>query len=295
MLLFWPIGIALGNAGTLRFLRATVAAGILVALAVLTMQRATLWGNAPRQAQVWAAINPDSARAQTSAALYDLQSDRPRLAAARLRLAMPMHPDDLQIPVNLITAECRLGAVHPDTLAAARTALANDRVGGEVAFNWFGNALASVDRHACRGLDYATLQGMLDAAWHNPYWREHAGLRQNLLHLEGTLDLAQHRQRDALQKFDLALKTDPNASTALSQAATLGAAGYPRLGLAHLDYFATLPPRPKPGLGMPRVHAWVLREQGWWQKETSYLRKNLEADAAARAKPDNPHSASLAR
>lgn len=279
MLLFWPIGLALGYPGTLRFLRITAGAAVLVFLAVLTAQRATLWGNAFHQAQIWAAFNPDSARAQTSAALYDLQSGRPRLAAARLRLAMPRDPDDLQIPVNLISAECKLGAVRPETITAARAALASDRAGGDVAFNWFGDALASAGQHACSGLDYATLQGMLDAAKRNQHWEKHAGLRANLLHLEGTLALAQHEPAQALQDFDAALVQLPRVDVALSQAATLASAGYPKLGLKHLDYLDTLPTPHKTGFSMSRVHAWVLTRQGYWQNEIEHLRTAMTASA----------------
>ena len=279
MLLFWPIGLALAYSGTLRFLRTTAAAAILIVLAVLTAQRATLWGNAPLQAQIWAAFNPDSARAQTSAALYDLQSGRPRLAAARLRLAMPSHPDDLQIPVNLISAECKLGAVRPETITAARAGLASDRTGGDVAFNWFGDALTSVEKHACSGLDYATLQSMLDAAKRNQHWEKHAGLRANLLHLEGTLALAQHEPAQALQDFDAALVQLPRVDVALSQAATLASAGYPKLGLKHLDYLDTLPTPHKTGFSMSRVHAWVLTRQGYWQNEIEHLRTAMTASA----------------
>jgi hypothetical protein len=285
MLLFWPIGLALGSFGALRLLRTGVAAGVLVALAVLTMQRATLWGNAFNQAQVWAAINPESARAQTSAALYDMQSGRPRLAAARLHLALPKHPDDLQIPLNLITAECELGPVRPATLTAARTALANDRVGSEVAFNWFSQTLASTKARACAGLGYSNIQDLLDAARRNPYWRARRGTRVDLQHLQGMLELAQHRPELALADFDLALEQHPHPGTALGQAAMLANAGYPRLGLAHLDYFETLPRPPAPGFGMQRIHAWVLQRQGYWQHEVAHLRGAMETAVRAGAAP----------
>jgi hypothetical protein len=283
MLLFWPIGLALGTPGALRWLRMLAGAGILGLLAALTLHRATLWGNAPHQAQMWAAINPDSARAQTSAALYDLQTGRPRLAAARLELATPKHPDDLQIPLNLLTAECRLGAVRPDTLAAARTALAGDRVGGEVVFNWFDEALSMVRRHACRGLDYPDLQGLLDAAWRNPHWQGRAGMRVNLHHMQGALELSRDRPRKALADFDLALEQAPRPATALGQAAQLASAGYPKLGLAHLDYFETLPKPHASGFGMPRLHAWVLQRQHYWQHEITHLRKSMQAAASGPA------------
>lgn len=292
MLLFWPIGIGLARRGALRWLGVLAAACILVTVSVLTFQRATLWGDGLRQARVWAAINPDSARAQANAALYDMAHDAPRLAAARLRLSLPRHPDDIQAPINLISAECRLGGVQPQTLAAAENALAHTRVGGETAFKWFDEALEIARAHSCKGLDFAALQGTLDAARRNPHWRDQPGRQQDLDHLQGELEMAEGKPEQALADFNRALAASPDSGSALQQAADLGSHGYPQLGLAHLDYFARLPPGPKPDFGMPRIHAWVLREQRWWPKETAYLRKNLEADAATKAKAPNTHPTS---
>jgi tetratricopeptide (TPR) repeat protein len=283
MLLFWPIGLALGKPGALRFLRASAAGAIVVLLAALTAQRATLWGEGFRQAQVWAAINPDSARAQTNAALYDMQHSRPRLAAARLRLSLPHHPNDIQIPINLIGAECALGRVRPQTLAAANAALAHTRAGGKTAFKWFSQALHLASAQACTGLNFAALQATLDSARRNPHWHKVSGRQQDLDHLQGQLDLAEGRADAALRSFNRALSAAANPGTALEQAAYLGSHGHPKLGIEHLDYFATLPPGPKPDIGMPRIHAWVLRKHGWWPEETTYLRKNLEEDAASKA------------
>jgi len=283
MLLFWPIGLWLGKPGSLRFLRVGAAALVLAALATMTTQRSTLWGDAFRQAQVWAAMNPDSARAQANAALYDLQHDRPRLAAARLRLSLPRHPDDIQAPINLIGAECKLGAVQPQTLAHAEFALAHTRLGGMAAFKWFDEALDMAVHHDCSGLDFAALEATLNAARRNPYWRDQPGRQQDLDHMQGQLDLAEGKPKTALQAFNTALAAAPGPGSALAQAAYLGAHGYPQLGLDHLDYFDTLPPGPKPGVGMPRIHAWVLRQQGWWKTETDYLRNTLEQDARAKA------------
>ena len=283
MLLFWPIGLWLGRPGSLRFLRVGAAALVLAVLATMTSQRATLWGDGFRQAQVWAAINPDSARAQTNAALYDLQHDRPRLAAARLRLSLPRHPDDIQAPINLIGAECKLGAVQPQTLAHAEFALAHTRLGGTAAFKWFDEALDMATHRTCPGLDFAALQATLDATRRNPFWRDQPGRQQDLDHMQGQLDLAEGNPEAALQAFNLALAVAPSPGSALAQAAYLGAHGHPQLGIAHLDYFDTLPAGPKPGVGMPRIHAWVLRKQGWWKTETDYLRKTLEQDAKTKA------------
>ena len=283
MLLFWPIGLALAKPGVLRFLRVVAAVSILAVLAAFTAQRATLWGDGFRQAQVWAAINPASARAQTNAALYDMAHDRPRLAAARLRLSLPRHPNDIQAPINLIGAECMLGAVRPQTFRAAEDALEHARVGGQAAFKWFGQALNLASKHVCTGLDFAALQATLDAARRNSHWVDVPGRQQDLDHLQGQLDLAEGKPDAALRSFNRALAISPGTGSALEQAAYFGAHGYPKFGLTHLDYFATLPPGPKPALGMPRIHAWVLHEQGWWQTETAYLRRTLATDAEAKA------------
>src|SRR5574337_465911 len=281
MLLFWPIGLGLARPGKLRWAGVAAAGCILLVLGMLTWQRASLWGDGLQQAQLWAAINPDSARAQANAALYDLAHDQPRLAIARLERSLPRHPDDIQAPINLIGAECRLGAVRRQTLDAAEYALARTRLGGQTAFKWFDGALEMAGKRSCEGLDFAALQAILDAVGRNPHWRDIPGRQQDLHHLQGQQDLAEGKPDAALMLFNRALAASPAPGPALEQAAYLGAHGYPKAGLAHLDYFATLPPGPKPGFGMPRIHAWILREQGWWPKETAYLRHTLETDAAS--------------
>jgi len=230
----------------------------------------------------WAAMNPNSSRAQTSAVLYDLQSHRPRLAAARLNLALPEHPNDVQISLNLISAECRLGIVSPSTLIAARKAMGVDRAGGDVVFNWFEETLPLVKEHTCHGLDYADLQDMLNYVGTMPLWRDHVALRINLFHMRGSLALAEDKPKEALRAFDYSLAQMPQPATALRQAAALATAGFPELGLTHLDYFESLPPRRVRGYTMVRIHAWVLHQQGWWKSETAHLRKTLEDDAASK-------------
>lgn len=283
LLLFWPIGLGLARPRILRWMGVLVAGCILLVLAGLTRERATLWGDSLHQAEVWAAINPDSARAQANAAIYDLAHERPRLATARLRLSLARHPDDIQAPINLIGAECRLDGVRPATLRAADTALSRTRLGGQAAFAWFNQALVMASQHSCTGLDFAALQAALDAARRNPYWQQSPGRQQDLDHMQGQLDLAEGKPDLALRAFNQALAAVPNPGSALEQAAYLGSHDYPALGLAHLDYYATLPPPAKPKFGMPRIHAWVLQEQGWWPKELAYLRGNLAKAAAAQA------------
>jgi len=75
----------------------------------------------------------------------------------------------------------------------------------------------------------------------------------------------------------------PHPDVALSQAATLASAGYPRLGLKHLEYLDTLPEPRKTGFSMSRIHARVLLRQNYWHHEIAYLRKALDAEVAGEA------------
>jgi tetratricopeptide (TPR) repeat protein len=284
MLLFWPIGICVGAHGAWRWLRCTCLCGVLVLLAMLTYERAALWGSGYKQAQIWAAVNQDSARAQANAALYDMAHGRPRLAAARLQLSLARHPEDIQAPINLVSAECSLGNVRSQTLAAARDALEQTPVGAKAIFDWFDKTLAETTRHACSGLDFAALQSMLGAMHANLNWRGQPGRQQDLDHMQGLLDLAESRPQAALLAFNRALTWEPKPGAALKQAAILGSLGYPALGLAHLDYYATLPATAKPSFGMSRIHAFVLARQRYWEHETERLRATLKADAAAETK-----------
>jgi hypothetical protein len=110
------------------------------------------------------------------------------------------------------------------------------------------------------------------------------GRRQDLYHLKGQLALAQGRSEDALIDFNLALDQQIDAQAALRQAALLGVAGFPRQGLAHLDYFeARQANSPKAAFGMPRVHAWVLQRQHYWTREVTRLRATLSNDASTQA------------
>jgi len=284
MLMFWPLGLFLFASGNRVALRATAAVAILAVLGTLTFFRASLWGDAYSQALVWAVHNPESARAQANAAQFEVAHGHPELAARRLQAEIPKHPGDIQLPVNLIGAECEMGGARASTLSAVDDALEHSRAGAQLAFHWFDRALNLYAQHGCPGIDATSLQAMLDAARRNPDWKTVAGRQQDLDHMQGLLDLEKDDPQAALHDFDGALSRDPAPDAALQQAAILGARGYPALGLQHLDFYAALPPPRKPALGMPRIHAWVLQRQHYWERETGRLRATLQADAAAKAR-----------
>ncbi|GAP65022.1 hypothetical protein MBSD_n0310 [Mizugakiibacter sediminis] len=288
LLMFWPLALWLSDEGATRLARRTLAAVLLVGLALMTHAGASLWGNQVDQALLWARLNPDSPRAQAFAAQAELQRGRPDLAIARLEPALRRHPDEVQLALNLVAARCAAGGVGADDLRAADTALRTTRNPGSLLLSWFERGIGATQAGTCPGLDLAALDGLLDAGLANAYLTRPFGPHQDLLHLKGELALARHDGPQALAWFDRALALNPRAEVALKQAAMFGTARMPHLGLEHLDYYAGLKNRAAPpGPGMPQLHAWVLERQRYWEHELARMRTNLREDAlaASRAAP----------
>lgn len=305
MLMFWPLALwlcdvrlrvpATGHSAVApaaaRFsaskAKLALAVLILFGLALMTHARAGLWGNSHDQALLWARLNPESPRAQANAAQVEMTAGQPARAVQRLLPALAKAPDQVQLAINLFSAQCMLGHVDEATLAASRDALRTTRDPGTLLVSWFDRAMGQVAQPPCPQLSYATLDGLLQAALANPHLASNPGRQQDIHYLLGHLALLQGDANSALVEFNQALDSQVRISAALKQAALLGASGFPQQGLAHLDHLAAEPEQSyRPGFGMPRVHAWVLERQQYWPKELAHLRATLRDDAA-----HQPHAA----
>lgn len=306
MLMFWPLALWLcgvtfsdghavaihGRGSTakrldpIEILKALFILVVLSGLALMTHAGAALWGNTLDQALLWARLNPESPRAQTNAAQLEMSWGQPQHAIARLEAALPADPDQVQLAFNLIGAHCALGAVGERDLELARHAMAQTRDPGTLLVHWFESSIAAATTTAgCHGLDLSALESLLDAGLSNPRLLDVHGRKQDLLNLKGQIALARHEPAIALQDFNAALDLDVRAGAALNRAALLGSAGYPREGLAHLDHYQSMQDQAaRPDFGMPRIHAWILQRQRYWQKEIARLRNTLREDAENEAK-----------
>lgn len=299
VLMFWPLALWLCDAypaapqiaegtpppySTQDFAKPALAALVLLGFGVMTHARAQLWGDSRDQALLWARLNPDSPRAQAYAADVEMASGRPSAAIASLQPLLVKHPDQLQLALSLFNAECQLGQIDSTTLQANRLALSAARDPGTLLANWFTRAMDQVAAQPCPQLTYGTLSNLLDAAFTNPYFLAASGRKQDLYFLSGRLALIQGDAQTALNDFNHALDVEVRASAALKQAAMLGAAGYPALGLAHLDHYdSERNSEAQPDFGMPRLHAWVLQQQQYWPHEMARLRATLQRDATRQA------------
>lgn len=294
MLLFWPLALwicgvpqrASANLALLPAMRTTpraaIATVLIVTLAAMTHARADLWGNTHEQALVWAHLNPDSSRAQANATQAELASGHPELAIRPLRIALAKAPSEVQLALNLFAAECQMGVVSSVTFADAQHALSSTGDPGALLTHWFERAIATAHDPGCQQADYRHIELLLDSLARNRSLMEKAGRRQDLAYLQGRLALAQGQGKLALADFNQAIDQQVRIEAALNQAALLGAAGYPELGLAHLSHYDSMAGSNevfRPPFGMPRVHAWVLHRQGYWERELDRLRATLHEDA----------------
>lgn len=281
LLMFWPLGLWLADRRSLRLLKYTLMLALPLGLAWMTHARAELWGNVHTQALLWAKINPESARAQTNAAQIEMQAGRPEAAILRLEKLLAKQPDQIQLAFNLIGARCMTGGIQATDLAAARAAMQGTPNTGTLFAHWFDRTLPVALSGRCPGLTTQDLQELIDAGLQNPKLSA-AGPQQDLTYLRGRIALAQGQSDTALADFTHALDQQVRPGMALQAAATLGAAGYPAHGLRLLDHYETISGNTaKPGFGMPRLHAWVLERQHYWQHELDHLRSQLTLDAKA--------------
>lgn len=280
-LLGWPLAHALLRPGAYPRYRAVAASLLLAALLLLTHARATTWGDPALLGMVSADYEHDSARAQVSAATQELQTGQIQSGLKRLRQAQLAAPDDIDVAISAIGLECQAtGRLDEDALQRALRTLAVARRWNYGLYQWLQDASRNPDAVNCTGLGLTGLERLVAAAESNP--QSAATMRKrSFWHVRGRIALARNDPAKALQWFNAALALEPDADYALVQAAALGNAGSPRLGVAHLDEFHRLERRQSATRmqGMAGVHRWLLRHYRYYENELTRLRQQLEADA----------------
>jgi tetratricopeptide (TPR) repeat protein len=283
MLLFWPLALWLTDDGPAAWPRRILAVGLPLLCAAMTYLGADLWGNVRDQAELWAAKNPLSPRAQAYAAKVERERGNPARAIARLRAVPAPADQDLQVVLNRIGAECELGRAEPADVLRAEVALRQARLLGPLVYLWLSEAIGDLENGSpCPGLDADAIEALIDACAANAYAPDRPRHQQEVFSLRGGLALARHDADAALAYFNRALDARPDPAVGLHQAALLGAAGHPAQALAELDHLTTVwrPDAEPMQWSMAGVHAWLLRHQGYWEAEIAHLRETLRRDLA---------------
>ncbi len=295
-LMFWPLALWIcGNSkgsdpaaprkSALRILRPALAILLPLVLAALTYLGADLWGDASDQALLWAAQNPQSSRAQVTAAQFERGHGETAAAIARLQQALKDPPYEIQLVLNMIGAKCQAGTLSKADIERAAVALRMTPTPGRVGGDWFNHSISVASDGSCPLLNLDALDRMLRASAENPRASKIDGrFLQDRLNLQGQIALLRSQDERALALFDAALDADPRPDAALEQAAILGSANRPQLALRHLDHLAqVVRPPAAPGWNMPSLHEWLLWKSGYWDNEISHLRKTLLDDEASAA------------
>lgn len=281
LLMFWPLALWMSKAVTTHgkppVWKTVLCLASVVGMSAMTYANATLWGDASNQALVWARMNPASPRAQVLAAQYEVAQSHPELAIDRLAPLLVTHPEQVQVSLNLISAECAMGSSSSPTLHAAETSMRTSLDSGSLLTSWFMRAISVAKTGSCKGLTLDALDSLARAGTENR--KLPVGREQDLVHVRGQIALAGGHADLASRYFKQATLLEPAPALALTQAAALGSAGFPQLALEQLSYYRTLRPQPKHlPFGMPRLHAWVLEKQGYWDHEIDHLEDQLQSD-----------------
>jgi len=275
LMMFWPLALWLVDRSSLSRVKLALMVALPLTLACMTYARAKVWGNVQTQGLIWAKINPGSPRAQANAAEIEMANGHPGRAAAALRELLAAQPNQAQLAFNLIDAECMQGHIDASTIASAQNAMRHTTTTGTLFVRWFERSLPVASSGRCAGLTPAVLLGFIEAGLKNRKL-DAPGPQQDLTYLRGLVALREHHPRTALTDFSQALDLEVRPTFALQAAATLGSAGYPALGLSLLDHYRHVQDREAPpGVGMPMLHAWILRRQHYWPDEIAHLRRQL--------------------
>jgi tetratricopeptide (TPR) repeat protein len=290
LLLFWPLARSICAWKVSRPLRIAIASGLLVLCAVTTWQRAGLWGKPEQLAALWSIQNPDSSRAQATAAIANLKAGRPAQALAQLTPLWRQRPYDLQIAFNAIDASCATHGLTADDKRALADALRHAQKGQLLIYQWIGNAIDAAAAGECQGLALTDVESWLDATLQNPAINNAHIRDQDVEPLLAQIALQRHQPDLALQHFNRALTAYPTPDVAARQASSLASSDYYEQALAHLDTYEHLKSHEHhPGFDMTWLHAKVLAWEGYWPYEMAILRKKLHAAIAERdAKAKKP-------
>ncbi len=242
LFLFLPPAAGLWRLADRRPVARWLGPALLLLLAAATLQQSRLWSDEQRLLLDWALRNPESVRAQRTAALRLEKDGHPAAAARLLEAARVRMPEEPRIAIHLALLHCRLGR---DTRAEFRgiMELVRRRSMDLRAFGLVEQAALDLHGGICRGLEPAAAFRFLDAVAAGPGVRGRAGPMRQLEHFRGLLALREGRGRAAAGHFRASQEWFPDTEAGLLQVGLLATAGWYRPALEHLDGLKAGTPR----------------------------------------------------
>lgn len=291
LLLFWPLAVWLTatHADRLSGLRRGLVWALPLLLAVLTFSRAGVWGDEATLSAHLVARNPDSPRAQLWQSSQEIEAGRFDLAVPRLLETLTTNPTQTALAWNLLHAECSAGVAHPDYLTLAEAALSRAPFWQRLDRDWLAERIAIVGQSRCPHYSADSLRALLAAAEANPRIVNNPSWHQDVIGLRGELALATGEPDEAERLFREAMKLEPRPDLALRTAAQWGNRGESARGLDHLNWIVENYDFSMPqASGMAAIHNWLLKRDGYFEREVAILATALREDATGhRARPES--------
>jgi hypothetical protein len=283
-LCFWPVALCCAKAGKLKVLRRIALVTACCLLAVLTTVQARTWASPFALAQRWAAMNPASSRAQSYAAVMDIEAGHPDDAIRRLGPKFQQHPGNIQYAVTLTDAYCRAGGVPPAILKDTEAALRRNGIKSDLAYQWIVQLLTPGTTKVCAGLPKATLDALALASLTKVPSASEPMSRGK--YIQGLIALRRKDCSAALTAFRERLTIQRRPELAQTQIILLAQYCSPGNGLALLNaYVDAAQPADAASSPVLRLRDTLLHNSGYWEDEWSRLRKVMVEDQAQHAKP----------
>jgi len=282
LLLFWPLADALFARRVPRLVQVAAALALLGLVTVTTYQRSVLWGQPEKLAALWARQNPESARAQATAAMALTNRGGFQQAAEHLLPLWLRRPGDVQLAFNYIDAACRWHGISDADKTRLAGTLRTSRDGDLLIHQWLGRTIEVAASGSCPGLDLPDVERWIAAGALNPRISPPSTRDQTIEPLLGQMAVQQGNPSLAVEHFNRALAAFAAPDLAARNVAYLARAGYYLEAQAHLDFYERLGRKQfRPGAGMPWLHQKVLEKQGYWPNEIKILRAKLAESIAA--------------
>jgi tetratricopeptide (TPR) repeat protein len=256
--------------------RRVLAVLLLIGLAAVTAQRASVWGQPFVQALRWVQEQPRSPRALHHLSNFWQRTGHLEEAARLNRLALELDPNGLPWVLASVGLDCQQG-LPPQAgvgrLLATLNAVAHQP---QIATAQLNQLFAYLTDGTCRGYTPAQVLALVHEVRTSRLARDAQPVQVLLWQREAQLHLQQKRYAEAAQAFGQVRQLTPEPDVNLLGVAQLATHGQYRQALALLD---TLQPTTAaaPGLprNMPAVHRWYMAKVGYHEREMQRLRQAL--------------------
>ncbi|QPK63434.1 hypothetical protein IVG45_21985 [Methylomonas sp. LL1] len=264
--LFLPFGSAM-----IRFDQKSLNTGIILFLticALFTYQRSKLWGNSVELTLFWAQQNPDSSRAQRTAALELENAGHPIKALELLDKGKTNIPSSLDLQWHWFILKCQNGGVSNSDIEAINQATGRLNYTSH-AFNILQATIQTLLKPECKGVTYQDGLRLLESLLNNPAVKSDPRVGFQMHHLKGLIYATIQQPELALAEFDNVLSSNKNIEHGLVQVGILASHKHFEQAMKHLN-------RIEPLLKQEKPNVLSLNVRPEYSSEINRIKQNLQ-------------------